>query len=107
MSSPANHPHPKGTPRTARQEFKYGQALAYAWGRRDSANESATGHPGDRRTGSQEFATFYSMLETIAGDRRTLQDSFDYFRDLRTEEQEAYYSEWQRPSFPGIYDLTH
>ena len=99
--SPTDHPHPKGTPRTARQEFRYGQALAYAWGRQDGASQST------RMPGSIEFATFYGMAETIAHDTSTLQSSFNYFQALRKEEQEAYYDEWQRPPFPGIYAMMN
>jgi hypothetical protein len=107
MTSPANHPHPKGTPRTAAQELRYGRALAYAWGRRDAANEAATGHPRDRDTGSVEFATFYSMLPTLSGHDRSIHGAWEYFRMLKREEQEAYHSEWMRPTFPGLYALTH
>lgn len=80
--------------RTRKQENKYGQALGYAWGRKDASNGRR-----DMILDSGAFATFYSMLEDLGGHHRTLQDAYEYFRALKLEEQEAYGSVWMRAPY--------
>jgi hypothetical protein len=89
--------HPEGATnmdmRTRIQEMKYGQALGYAWGRKDASNARE-----DIVLDSGAFATFYSMLEDLGRHHRVMaiQDAYAYFRALKLEEQKAYGDTWMR-----------
>jgi hypothetical protein len=92
-TEPARHPEGATTmeARTRIQENKYGQALGYAWGRKDGSEDRR-----DIILDSGAFATFYSMLEDLGGHHRTIQDAYAYFRALKLEEQKAYGDTWMR-----------
>lgn len=92
--------------RTRIQENKFGQALGYAWGRKDQARTYGVE---DRQTllcDDAAFATFYSMLEDLAGHHRPLQDAYKYFSALKLEEQKAYRTEWARRPW-SMYEELH
>lgn len=77
--------------RTRIQENRYGQALGYAWGVKDYSRATK-----DIVLDSSSWATFYSMMEELSGHHRSIQDAYNYFRELSLAEQKAYGSEWAR-----------
>lgn len=80
--------------RTYIQEMRYVQALGYSWGRKDDSDSST---PEGRKAlvlSSSDFATFFAVYEDKVRHHKTIQDAFDYFADLRLEEQAAYGRQW-------------
>lgn len=73
------------------QENRYGQALGYAWGVKDYADNIT-----DLVLDSGAFAAWWSVLEEETGERLTIQDAYKRFRGMRTEEQRNYAQMWMR-----------
>jgi hypothetical protein len=84
------------SPRTPTQEVKYLQALGYAWGRKDATPCASTLTQDTLKTGSQEFATFYSQYEEKVGTHLSLESAWAYFSTLSYDEQQAYYVTWRQ-----------
>lgn len=84
------------SPRTPAQEVKYLQALGYAWGRKDATPLHSPLEQDTLKTGSQEFATFYSQAEEKTGHRWELVHAWAYFSTLSYEEQQGYYVTWHQ-----------
>ena len=77
--------------RTRQQENRYGQALGYAWGVKDYADDIK-----DLVLDSAAFAAWWSVLEEETGVVLTIQDAYKRFRGMRTEEQRMYSQAWMR-----------
>jgi hypothetical protein len=88
--------------RTRKQEQKYGQALGYGWGQKDAARYMPP-HSRVRRLNVTadvlSFATFFSVAEEKTGHHYTLERAWDYFTELKLEEQAAYGVEWMRSPY--------
>lgn len=82
--------------RTREQETRYVMALGYAWGRKDSTPYGSDNAKRNLTADSMAFATFYAMYEEMAQHHRTLEQAWDYFTQLKLDEQRAYGNEWQR-----------
>lgn len=81
--------------RTRSQDQKYNQALGYGWGRKDSPYAERKDWTAD--VGG--FATYYSLYEDMTGHHQTLQDAWEYFRDLTLPEQAVYATKWMRMAY--------
>ena len=83
--------------RTRIQENKFCQALGYAWGAKDASKWM----PQDSRirrlyvtADVLSFATFFAVYEEKVGAHITLEHAWEYFVELRLDEQKAYGTEW-------------
>lgn len=85
--------------RTRKQEQKYCQALGYGWGAKDAAR-LMTGEAEARirrlyvTADVIAFATFYSMYEEKVQAHITLEHAWEYFVELKLDEQKAYSTQW-------------
>lgn len=80
--------------RTYIQEIRYLQAIGYSWGRKDASDTSTDKGRKALIVSTESFATFYAVYEDKVGHHKTLTQAWDYFADLKLDEQAAYGRQW-------------
>ena len=85
--------------RTRKQETKYNQALGYGWGAKDASKWMTA--PADQRikrlylrADVLAFAAFYAVDEEKVQAHVTVEHAWEYFVELRLDEQKAYGTQW-------------